>query len=187
MNKQMKTVFVVLAILSTTSILSYAVQPETPSLPVLVQKILDYLEDNLQPSVDTIDTKVDDLQSTVDDIQVELENITRMETHSGNFSLTSGTQVIASYHYNEVRHVSLSFYGGLLQTDEEYVVSIRIPYPDDPYYSVSVLWITVVDGAQWHHVEFDTNHWIITGKVVSSSELAGGYYATSTFVEYIAP
>ena len=184
MKKQMKRVIVIFVILSSVSVLAYAIQPETPKLPELVQNIYEAVL-GVQSSSDEINDKIDTLQESVDGVTEELETVVRMETHSDSFNL-SASGIIESVFYDEVRHVSLSFYGSLLtSTEEEYVVSMRVPYPDDLYYSVPVLWVTIEDGAKWHHVEFDTDHWMITGNLDTSLWLAGGYHATSIYIEKI--
>jgi hypothetical protein len=178
----MKVALLVIALLPTTSILAYAVQPETPKLPELVQNIFDAVL-GLQSSSDDIEGRVDTLQGSVDDIEVELETVVRMETNSSYFNITNPGGWIANYFYDEVRHVSLSFNGGLLGENESYTVLMRIPYPNNSYYDIPILWITYEDGAQWHHVEFDTDHWGIIATLESNTWLAGGYHATSTYAE----
>ena len=95
MNKQMKVILIVLAILSTTTIVAYAAPPTTPNITELLQNIMDSIDDLaslLSDKVDTIDGVVDTIDGKVDTIDGRLAGVPVMEFFSGHVSGTRTTE-----------------------------------------------------------------------------------------------
>ena len=83
MNKQMKVVFIVLAILSTTTIIAYAAPPTTPNMTELLQAIKSSI-DGLSTQLTGHNNLLISVDGKVDTIDDRLADVPVMEFFSGH-------------------------------------------------------------------------------------------------------
>jgi hypothetical protein len=123
----------------------------------------------------------------IDNIGTDLDTVVRMETHSDYASIapqaSSVVATVGDFVYPQVRHVSLTFIGNILGTDEAY--SIWIWVKDSPTTTTPKIldYLTpgTYDGTILNY-EFDTDHWRIQiHKEPVLPALTLNYHATSIY------
>ena len=190
MNKKIKIFLIVFTIFSALTIVTYASQPETPSLPVLIQNILDAVL-GVQSSTNDIEDKLDVLQSSVDSIQGGPAASIMMDTDSGFFSTTS-REYVADYQYSETRHVSLTLYIDTYTfTDADFIeVYINVSRPEGSFWVPTIFTYNEENRHSLEtntvNIQFDTNIWRIYAQKTNVGvppSLSGGWVVTTTWVE----
>ena len=188
MNKQMKLALVVLTILSATTMVAYAAPPEQPNVAALMQlitNVYNYLTNEIQDGLDSI--------------QTELGSVTHMETDSGYFVAGPGGGTWATNYYGNIKHVSLTFTvdaydsngnGVSLQPGDTITLWSRLPMANMPEgtndlgpIQIRVMTITADNWVpELTHVEFDTVDWSfeVSGGSARSYYIVGRWYATVT-------